>query len=125
MHNNHRCIFVNQSNQILRCLQGITTFFIASDYNPGSAPMGDLLTQACILGAFEKLSNAELLAGITYWAAAALDLNDRGMLQPGYLADFSIFCTDHYSEILYHQGSLRPGRVWKNGKEVFAVENNN
>ncbi|WP_373519892.1 imidazolonepropionase, partial [Pricia sp.] len=38
---------------------------IASDHNPGSAPMGDLLTQAAVLGAFEKLSNAEVLAGIT------------------------------------------------------------
>ena len=27
---------------------------IASDHNPGSAPMGDLLTQAAILGTFEK-----------------------------------------------------------------------
>ena len=42
---------------------------IASDHNPGSAPMGDLLTQACILGAFEKLCNAEVLAGITCRAA--------------------------------------------------------
>ena len=29
---------------------------IASDHNPHSAPMGDLLTQAAILGAFERLS---------------------------------------------------------------------
>ncbi|MCE2613984.1 imidazolonepropionase [Flavobacteriaceae bacterium D16] len=97
---------------------------IASDHNPGSAPMGDLLTQACILGAFEKLSNAEVLAGITFRAAAALDLQDRGKLQQGFLADFSIFYTPHFSEILYHQGSLKPDRVWKNGQEVFAVDNN-
>src|SRR5690606_29303611 len=31
---------------------------IASDWNPGSAPMGDLLTQASILATFEKLSMA-------------------------------------------------------------------
>ncbi|MBT8320923.1 MAG: imidazolonepropionase [Eudoraea sp.] len=97
---------------------------IASDHNPGSAPMGDLLSQACILGAYEKLSNAEVLAGITFRAAAALDLKDRGILQQGFLADFSIFYTSHFSEILYHQGSLKPERVWKNGKQVFPVENN-
>ena len=96
---------------------------IASDHNPGSAPMGDLLTQACILGTFEKLSNAEVLAGITFRAAAALGLKDRGVLQAGCLADFSIFSTTHFSEILYHQGSMKPGRVWKNGKQVFPVEN--
>ena len=27
---------------------------IASDWNPGSAPMGDLLMQACVLGSYEK-----------------------------------------------------------------------
>ncbi|MBT8204424.1 MAG: imidazolonepropionase [Eudoraea sp.] len=96
---------------------------IASDHNPGSAPMGDLLTQASILGAFEKLSNAEILAGITFRAAAALDKQDRGVLQKGFLGDFIIFSTAHYNEILYHQGSLKPESVWKNGKQVFPINN--
>jgi len=92
---------------------------IASDHNPGSAPMGDLLTQASILGAFEKLSNAEILAGITYRAAAALRLNDRGQLTEGYNADFIGFHTDDYQEILYNQGNFKPCMVWKNGALVF------
>src|SRR5690606_40201528 len=66
---------------------------IASDHNPGSAPMGDLLTQASILGTFEKLSNAEVLAGITYRGAAALRLMDRGSLAPGHRADPAVFPT--------------------------------
>ncbi|WP_378174637.1 imidazolonepropionase [Aquimarina sp. SS2-1] len=93
---------------------------IASDWNPGSAPMGDLLTQACILGAFQKLSNAEVLAGITYRAAAALKLKDRGKLAPGMLGDFCLFSTDHYNEILYHQGKLAPSQVWKCGEVVYT-----
>lgn len=92
---------------------------IASDHNPGSAPMGDLLTQATILGAFEKLSNAEVLAGITFRAAAALDLSDRGRLAKDCLADLAIFHTNDYSEILYNQGNLKPCMVWKNGKLIF------
>ncbi len=88
---------------------------IASDYNPGSAPMGDLLTQAALLGTFEKLSNAEVLAGITFRAAAALGLHDRGRLMTGYRADIAVFQTGHYNEILYHQGQLRPAQVVKNG----------
>ncbi|TMU54552.1 imidazolonepropionase [Flagellimonas algicola] len=92
---------------------------IASDHNPGSAPMGDLLTQASILGTFEKLSNAEVLAGITFRAAAALNLSDRGTLELGNLADFVVFPTDNYQEITYHQGQLKPSAVWKNGKQVF------
>lgn len=92
---------------------------IASDHNPGSAPMGDLLTQAAVLGAFEKLSNAEVLAGITYRAAAALRLSDRGKLAEGYLADFSLFHTNNFNEILYNQGNLKPCMVWKNGELVY------
>ena len=92
---------------------------IASDHNPGSAPMGDLLTQASILGTFEKLSNTEVLAGITYRAAAALRLKDRGKLEAGAVADFVIFPTDNYQEITYHQGQLRPSEVWKKGINVY------
>ncbi|WP_282142707.1 imidazolonepropionase [Cellulophaga baltica] len=92
---------------------------IASDHNPGSAPMGDLLTQAAILQTFEKLSNAEVLAGITYRAAAALNLTDRGQLKEGLLADFVLFHTNDYNEILYNQGSFKPCMVFKNGALIF------
>lgn len=98
---------------------------IASDHNPGSAPMGDLLTQAALLGTFEKLSNAEVLAGITTRAAAALRLDDRGRLTAGQLADFSLFHTDNYQDILYHQGTMKPCMVWKNGKVAYDKRNNN
>lgn len=92
---------------------------IASDHNPGSAPMGNLLVQASILGTFEKLSNAEVLAGITFRASGALNLKDRGILAPGMCADFISFPTSNYQEITYHQGQLKPCAVWKNGKQVF------
>lgn len=91
---------------------------IASDHNPGSAPMGNLLTQASILGTFEKLSNAEVFSGITHRAAAALNLNDRGTLQEGKIADFVVFQTTNYQEITYQQGQMTPSMVFKNGEKV-------
>jgi imidazolonepropionase len=91
---------------------------IASDWNPGSAPMGDLLMQASVLGTFEKLSNAEVLAGITFRAAAALGLNDRGQLESGLLADIVLFPTGDYREITYMQGRMKPLKVYKKGVEV-------
>ena len=80
---------------------------IASDWNPGSAPMGNLLAQAAILGASEKLSIAETLAGISYRAAQALRIN-AGKIEKGSPAKFNIFKTDDYRNIFYQQGSLRP-----------------
>ncbi len=80
---------------------------IASDWNPGSAPMGDLLTQAAILGASEKLSISETLAGITYRSARALRIN-AGKIEKGASARFNIFKTADYRNIFYRQGKLRP-----------------
>ncbi len=88
---------------------------IASDWNPGSAPMGDLLTQASVLAAFEKLSMAEVLSGITFRAAKALNLTDRGILQKDCKADFVSFPTADFRDIIYYQGQMKPNRVWKNG----------
>ncbi|NNC61188.1 MAG: imidazolonepropionase [Eudoraea sp.] len=93
---------------------------IASDHNPGSAPMGQLLLQAAVLGAFEKLTTAEVLAGITCRAAAALGLKDRGTLVKGMLADIVLFPTTDHREILYQQGSLKPSYTVKKGRIVYS-----
>jgi imidazolonepropionase len=93
---------------------------IASDWNPGSAPMGDLVCQASILATFEKITTAEVFAGITFRAAAALNLFDRGRLVAGNKADFILYPTTDYRDILYYQGSLRPSKIWKSGKLIGA-----
>ena len=89
---------------------------IGSDWNPGSAPMGDLLLQTAIIGIYEKMTMAESLAGITFRAAKALNLNDRGVLKMGLIADMAGFSVADYREIIYHQGSLNPSVVWKRGE---------
>ena len=90
---------------------------IASDWNPGSAPMGNLITQASILATFEKLSTAEVLAGITFRSAFALSLEDRGTLEKGKKADFVTFKTDNFQNVLYQQGSLKTDSVYINGDQ--------
>lgn len=89
---------------------------IASDWNPGSAPMGDLLMQASLLGSIEKLSNAEVFAGITCRSANALSLVDRGSLENGKIADMIGFKTNDFRDILYNQGKLKPSFICKRGK---------
>ena len=91
---------------------------IASDWNPGSAPMGNLITQASILATFEKLSTAEVLAGITFRSAFALNLTDRGILAKGKKADFVTFKTDNFQNVLYQQGSLRADSVYIDGEKI-------
>ncbi len=101
-----------------RLLDAGACLAIASDWNPGSAPMGDLLTQAAILGAYEKLSLAETLAGLSFRAAQALRLSDRGTLALGALADMQAYDTNDYRDIFYNQGTLKPTSVWKRGNRI-------
>ena len=86
---------------------------VAVKFNAKSA---DHLEASSILATFEKLSTAEVLSALTFRAAAALGLGDRGILKNGLLADFNLFPTSDYREILYHQGKLKPAQVWKKGK---------
>ncbi|MFC5875594.1 imidazolonepropionase [Chryseobacterium arachidis] len=88
---------------------------IASDWNPGSAPMGNLITQASILATFEKLTTAEVLAGMTFRSAFALGLEDRGRLAEGLKADFITFKTNNFQNVLYNQGSLKAENIYIDG----------
>lgn len=91
---------------------------IASDWNPGSAPMGNLITQASILATFEKLTTAEVLAGMTFRSAFALGLEDRGILKEGLKADFVTYKTNNFQNVLYNQGSLKAEQVYINGVKI-------
>ncbi len=84
---------------------------IASDWNPGSAPMGDLLLQAAVMSAAERLSSAEVFAALTSRAAKAL-----GMAMPQQ--DWQAYPCKDYREILYQQGSMKPFMVWKKEKRI-------
>lgn len=90
---------------------------IASDWNPGSAPMGDLLMQASVMGAHQSLSCAEILSGITYRAASALSLSNYGTLVEGNVANIIGFKTSDYRDILWNQGKLKPQFIWGNRNE--------
>ncbi|BFO64992.1 imidazolonepropionase [Chryseobacterium sp. KCF3-3] len=91
---------------------------IASDWNPGSAPMGNLITQASILATFQKLTTAEVLAGMTFRAAYALNLEERGQLEVGKKADFVTFKTNNFQNVLYNQGSLNAEHVYIDGSQI-------
>lgn len=101
-----------------RLLDAGACLAISTDWNPGSAPMGDLLLQASILSAKEKLSTAETFAGITFRAAKALNLYDRGVLQKDKKADMIAFPCQDFREVLYQQGKMKPYKIWKNGVEI-------
>ncbi len=93
-------------------------FAIASDWNPGSAPMGNLITQASILATFQKLTTAEVWAAMTYRAAYALGFEDRGVIAKDKKADFVSFETDNFNNVLYYQGRMSAKHTFINGEKI-------
>jgi imidazolonepropionase len=78
---------------------------VATDCNPGTAPMTSLplaMNMACTLFG---LTPAEALAGVTFHAAAALGLTDRGRIAPGLRADLAIWDAGDPAELSYRIGA--------------------
>ncbi len=80
---------------------------LATDWNPGSSPLGSVLlamNMGCTLFA---LTPAEALAATTRNSAAALGLNDRGVIAPGMRADLAIWDVEEPAELSYRIGVNR------------------
>ena len=78
---------------------------VATDWNPGSSPLGSVqlaMNMACTLFG---LTPTEALAGVTRNAAQALGLADCGRIAPGLRADLAIWDVSHPAELSYHIGN--------------------
>jgi imidazolonepropionase len=92
---------------------------IATDFNPGSSPtfsMPMVLSLACTQ---MKISPAEAIAASTINAACSLGRGEKiGSLEPGKLANFSIFDCDDCRELAYWFGASQTHSVYVRGKRV-------
>lgn len=79
---------------------------LASDYNPGSCHVDNLLLIASVIAPHEnyKLNTAQLWSAITLNAAHALGLKKQGCLLPGQKPRFALFNVPKASEITYSWG---------------------
>lgn len=77
---------------------------IATDSNPGSAPMTSLLLAMNMGATLFGLTPQECLEGVTFNAACALGLTDRGKLEPGMRADLAIWDFSDPAELSYRIG---------------------
>ncbi len=92
---------------------------LATDFNPGSSPtpsMPMVLSLACTQ---MKMSPAEAITASTINAACSLNRGDQiGSLEPGKLANFSIFDCEDYRELAYWFGVLQVHSVYVQGQHV-------
>lgn len=77
---------------------------VATDWNPGSSPLGSLLLAMNMACTLFRLTPVEALAGTTRNAARALGLTDRGVIAPGMRADLAIWDIADPAELSYGIG---------------------
>jgi len=89
---------------------------VATDANPGSSPLGSLLTAVNLAACLFRLTPEEALAGVTRCAAAALGLSaEIGTLSGGMVADFCVWQVRHPRELAYWMGGVVPRHVVSHG----------
>ncbi len=90
---------------------------LATDSNPGSAPVTSLLLMLNMGCTLFRLTPEEALAGITCNAARALGLADsHGTLEAGKTADFAIWEVERPAELAYRIGFNPLAGVVKDGR---------
>jgi len=92
---------------------------VATDLNPGSAPVASLLTAMHMAGLLFGLTPDEVLAGVTRHAAQAMGLEGRiGALAPGLDADFCLWDLPAPAFFNYQLGGLKPAQRFFKGRRT-------
>ncbi|MBF8292334.1 MAG: imidazolonepropionase [Steroidobacteraceae bacterium] len=91
---------------------------IASDLNPGTAPIASLLLNLNMACTLFKLTPEEAFAGVTRHAAAALGLGaERGTIEAGKIADLVLWDAGHPAELAAQYGMARPVKILRSGED--------
>lgn len=78
---------------------------VATDWNPGSSPLGSLLLAMNMACTLFRLTPMEALAGTTRHAAKALGLDDCGVIKSKLRADLAVWDVKDPAELSYRIGS--------------------
>jgi imidazolonepropionase len=91
---------------------------VATDCNPGTAPLLSLRQAMSLACTHFRLTPEEALRGATVHAARALGLRDRGMLRVGLRADLVHWRIRRPAELCYWLGGELAGTVFIAGRPV-------
>lgn len=90
---------------------------VATDLNPGTSPVASILTAMHMSSIFFGLTAEEALHGATVNGARALGLDDRGALDAGKRADFTLWDIPAPEFLVYQLGGLKPAAIYIQGIE--------
>lgn len=98
---------------------------VATDLNPGSAPLGSLQLAMTLAATRFGLTPDEALTGATVNAAAALGLSDRGRIAVGMRADLALWNVDAPAALAYWFGVPLLAQLWIGGSPIAASTGGN
>lgn len=93
---------------------------LATDFNPGSSHINNISMIWGLAALNMKMKIEEIISSYTINAAKALSFSDQvGSIEVGKYADFSIFNTNNYNDLVYSLGqNLCTGTI-KKGKVIY------
>ena len=93
---------------------------LATDFNPGSSHISSLSLIMSLAALNMRMTIEETINAVTINAAAALRMNDKiGSIEIGKKADFSIFDTEEYADIVYDIGRNLNCMTIKSGEIIY------
>ena len=93
---------------------------LATDFNPGSSHISSLSLIMSLAALNMRMTIEETINAVTINAAAALRMNDKiGSIEIGKRADFSIFDTEEYADIVYDIGRNLNCMTIKSGEIIY------
>ncbi|RAP59162.1 imidazolonepropionase [Oleiagrimonas sp. MCCC 1A03011] len=95
---------------------------VATDLNPGTAPLRSLRLAANMACTLFRLTPLEALRGTTVHAAQALGLHDRGVLRNGARADMVLWHARHPAELSYWIGGSLADRIFVAGRTAAQTD---
>jgi imidazolonepropionase len=92
---------------------------LATDFNPGSSPTPSMPMILSLASTQMKMSPAETITASTINAAYSLNRGDKiGSLEPGKIANLTVFDCEDYRELAYWFGFRETHAVYVRGKRV-------
>ena len=95
---------------------------LATDFNPGSSHISNLSLIMSIAAINMGMTIEETISAVTINSAKALCMEDKvGSIEIGKKADFSIFNTNEYANIIYDVGENLNCMTIKNGNIIYKI----
>jgi imidazolonepropionase len=106
-----------------KLLDAGVTVAIATDCNPGSSNTESMPLMISLGVALAGMTPAEAVVAATAGGAAALQLDNRGILKVGAHCDIAILQTDRWLDVAYHLGSGGVATAVRRGEVIAGTAN--